>query len=99
MIVESSITRESLSPRGGGVELDLTHYGYTDHKLSAYQNYLGGGMLGSIENSSTITNWIHVDELCHLAVELQEYYKERMVLAGYIEEHNEDTSKRPVSAY
>lgn len=46
MSIEENITREDFSYRGGGVELDLTAFGYEDEFLSAYQNYLGGGMLG-----------------------------------------------------
>jgi hypothetical protein len=45
MSIAENITREDYSYRGGGVELDLTAFGYEDEFLSAYQNYLGGGML------------------------------------------------------
>ncbi|MCP3699494.1 MAG: hypothetical protein GY920_13220, partial [Aliivibrio sp.] len=44
------ILRESISPRGGGVEISLDNFGYPGEKMTAYQNYLGGGMLGSIGN-------------------------------------------------
>ena len=44
MKISENITREEYSYRGGGCELDLTEYGYEDKFLSAYQNYLGGGM-------------------------------------------------------
>ena len=54
MSIEENITREDFSRRGGGVELDLTAFGYEDEFLSAYQNYLGGGMLGGIGNSCTV---------------------------------------------
>ena len=48
MSIAANITREDFSYRGGGVELDLTAFGYEDEFLSAFQNYLGGGMLGSV---------------------------------------------------
>lgn len=48
MSIAENITRENYNPRGGGVELDLTAFGYEDEFLSAYQNYLGGGMLGAL---------------------------------------------------
>ena len=54
MNIAESITREDFSYRGGGVEPDLTAFGYEDEFLSAYQNYLGGGMLGSTGNSCTV---------------------------------------------
>ena len=37
-----------VSERGGGVEIDLTRFGFSGQKMSAYQNYLGGGMLGKV---------------------------------------------------
>ena len=40
--------------RGGGIEIDLTHLGFEGEKMSAYQNYLGGGMLGRILSNDTI---------------------------------------------
>ena len=48
MKIAENITREDFSYRGGGVELDLTVFGYEDEYLSAYQNYLGGGMRGAV---------------------------------------------------
>lgn len=51
----SEITlREQISSRGGGVEIDLTRFGFKGEKMSAYQNYLGGGLLGKIEANNTI---------------------------------------------
>jgi hypothetical protein len=40
--------REKLSTRGGGIEIDLSRFGFKGGKMSAYQNYLGGGMLGKV---------------------------------------------------
>jgi len=40
--------REKITSRGGGIEIDLTSYGFEGGLMSAYQNYLGGGMLGRI---------------------------------------------------
>ena len=48
MSIQENITREEISHRGGGVELDLSDFGYEDEYLSAYQNYLGGGMRGAV---------------------------------------------------
>ena len=46
--------RQELSSRGGGIEIDLTRFGFKGQKMSAYQNYLGGGMLGKIASNNTI---------------------------------------------
>jgi hypothetical protein len=46
--------KKVISSRGGGIEIDLTTLGFKDEKMSAYQNYLGGGMLGKICENNTI---------------------------------------------
>ena len=46
--------RKELSTRGGGIEIDLTRFGFRNEKMSAYQNYLGGGMLGRVMANNTI---------------------------------------------
>ena len=57
--IEQSVIRQELSHRGGGIEIDLGVFtpSWEGEKMSAYQNYLGGGMLGSIQNDCTIDNW------------------------------------------
>lgn len=57
--IEQSVIRQALSSRGGGIEIDLGVFtpSWEGEKMSAYQNYLGGGMLGSIQNDCTIDNW------------------------------------------
>ena len=97
MNIAENITREDFSTRGGGVELDLTAFGYEDEFLSAYQNYLGGGVLGSIVNSSTVEDWQMDEKLVRLAEKLSEYYLERMEELEYIDEYNEITDGRPLS--
>lgn len=54
--LEAYITAHTLrcevSHRGGGIEIDASEYvGIDQAKMTAYQNYLGGGMLGSIQGS------------------------------------------------
>ena len=51
---EEITLREQISSRGGGVEIDLSRYGFKGEKMSAYQNYLGGGMLGRVCVNDTI---------------------------------------------
>lgn len=97
MSIQENITREEISYRGGGVELELTEYGYEDEYLSAYQNYLGGGLRGSIANSCTIEDWEMDDKLVRLASELREYYGERLYELELVDEYNESVMGRPVS--
>ena len=46
--------REQITYRGGGVEISLDTLGFKGHKMSAYQNYLGGGLLGRVQANNTI---------------------------------------------
>lgn len=46
--------RKEISTRGGGIEIDLTTLGFKGEKMTAYQNYLGGGLLGRVCSSNTI---------------------------------------------
>jgi len=48
--------RCEVSHRGGGIEIDASDYLKIDGaKMTAYQNYLGGGMLGSVNSSKNFT--------------------------------------------
>lgn len=49
-----TILRQEVSSRGGGVEISLDTFGFKGEKMAAYQNYLGGGMLGRILTNDTI---------------------------------------------
>lgn len=55
MDFENIILRQEISHRGGGVEIDLTSFGFEGEKMAAYQNYLGGGLLGAVQVNDTIT--------------------------------------------
>ena len=52
---EDHTLRLEASHRGGGIEIDATDYlgygGRYELRMTAYQNYLGGGMLGSVQGS------------------------------------------------
>lgn len=51
---EDHTLRLEASHRGGGIEIDATDYLGSRYplKMTAYQNYLGGGMTGSIQGST-----------------------------------------------
>lgn len=97
MNISEYVIREQISYRGGGVEIDLTEFGYEDELMSAYQNYLGGGMLGSVSNSCTVPNWQSDKGLFEVARQLREYFYKRMHEEGCIDEYNQETEGRPVS--
>lgn len=93
-LIANNILREKYSSRGGGIEIDLTDFGYDGEKMTAYQNYLGGGMLGSVNNDCTISGyWQHDNDLQEIQRNLNEYYCEQIGAT------TEDFSNRPTSAY
>ena len=49
--VEGNITRENITSRGGGIEINCAPMGWDGVKVSAYVNYLGGELFGKIANS------------------------------------------------
>lgn len=46
--------RLQVSSRGGGIEIDLTTLGFPGERMAAYQNYLGGGLLGAVGVNDTL---------------------------------------------
>ena len=76
---EFNILREKYSSRGGGIEIDLTPFGYEGERMYAYRDYLGGGIIGRVQNDCTILFWEDDDALCELADELNQYYYLRQV--------------------
>jgi hypothetical protein len=104
--IEASILRQEVSQRGGGVEIDLSKFGFREgSRMSAYQNYLGGGMLGSIQTNHNIfrTSFTTTEakKLERIATELAKYFHE---LTNHEDDEWESASfeenqNRPSSAY
>ena len=74
MTKQFNIIREKLSSRGGGIEITLDNFGYEGEKMTAYQNYLGGGMLGSICSDCTISGWNEDSKLLEVSKELKKHF-------------------------
>lgn len=101
--IEENTLRCEYSYRGGGIEIALDFLGeqYEGQKMTAYQNYLGGGMLGSIQNDCTIKDWWNYSVLKETAEALARYFHE---LTRHKDDEWEDASfeqnqNRPASAY
>ena len=71
---EKITLRSRISSRGGGIEISLNSLGYRDMRMTAYQNYLGGGMLGSVQNDCTIRDWENDPKLTEIALQLRKYF-------------------------
>jgi hypothetical protein len=104
--IKASVLREQISHRGGGIEINLTPFGFEGEKMAAYQNYLGGGMLGRIMVNDTIrretltTTKKNAAKLDKIGLELKKYYHSltnpETEFEGVSFEQNQ---KMPVSAY
>ena len=98
--MEFKVLRQQVSTRGGGVEIDLTPFGYENEKMTAYQNYLGGGMLGRIANDCTIREWKDDPKLVDVAKHLSMYFhKLTNPECEYDGMSFEDRQSFPISAY
>lgn len=97
---EEITLRCKVSRRGGGIEIDLTSLGF-DARMTAYQNYLGGGMLGRICNDCTISDWYNDDRLSEIAEELRQYFHSLTNPSEDDWEHvtYEQNQRMPVRAY
>lgn len=70
--------RQHISHRGGGIEIDLLSYGFKGERMTAYQYYLGGGLLGSVQVNDTIDraclSETENEEMDIIAEELKQYF-------------------------
>jgi len=73
--IEDNIIRIDASRRGGGIEIDVSELFGEGCKISAYQNYLGGGLLGAIQSD---INFMPSEEqkkdVLKLSEELKRYF-------------------------
>jgi hypothetical protein len=95
------IIREKITSRGGGVEISLDQLGFKGQKMTAYQNYLGGGMLGRIDGDCTVNDWRGNETLVDINEQIKQYYHEQTNPNGDIFESisYEQNQKMPSSAY
>lgn len=76
---ESITIRSKITSRGGGIEINLSSLGYPRVRMTAYQNYLGGGLLGAIGNDCSrdgwrIDSWRQDAKLVSIAEQLSRYF-------------------------
>ena len=76
MNFEEITLRKKVSSRGGGIEISLDTIGkkFKGQKMTAYQNYLGGGLLGAVCSDCTYKDWQSDKKLSKVANELREYF-------------------------
>jgi len=104
---EKYTLRADYGYRGGGIEIDLTPFGFEGEKMTAYQNYLGGGMLGRINSSNTINRESITVELSiqvridKIELELKKYFHSLTNHSDDEWENQtfEENQKMPISGY
>lgn len=103
---EEITLRKEITSRGGGIEISLDTLGHEGEKMSAYQNYLGGGMLGRVCANDTIRAKHKIvelslaEELDEIAEQLKQYYFNLTNPEGEWEGVSyEQNQSMPVSAY
>ena len=75
--IEDNIIRIDASRRGGGIEIDVSELFGEGCKMTAYQNYLGGGLLGAIMSDiNFIPSEEQKENVLELAEELKRYFHE-----------------------
>lgn len=102
--IENNTIRCEASQRGGGIEIDCSSIFGGDAKMTAYQNYLGGGMLGSVQSDNNFFNEMKpkdIPKFYPLETELKKYF---WSLTNHVDDEWEETSfktsqTRPASAY
>lgn len=103
--IKKNILRQQISTRGGGIEIDLTPFGFKGEKMAAYQNYLGGGLLGRICVNDTIRSKPFTDitdeaKLDKIGEELKRYFHSLTNPKGEWESQTyEQNQNMPVSGY
>lgn len=102
-IIEQAIIRKDYNSRGGGIEISLADWDFPNGKMTAYQNYLGGGMLGRVCSDCNIENWQENDHLVSISEMLKRYFHQ-LTNEYYSDDEwayvsYEDNQKRSASAY
>jgi len=100
--MKEHIIRSNYGSRGGGVEISLDFVGakYKGYKMTAYQNYLGGGILGKICSDCNKPEWENDKKLLKVSEDLKRYFHELTNPEdGYESFSYENNQNLPVSAY
>ena len=71
---EQITLRKEISSRGGGIEVSLDTLGFKGVRMTAYQNYLGGGMLGRVCDDCSLKGWQDDRKLSAIAEQLRRYF-------------------------
>lgn len=97
--IEDIVLRVEVGYRGGGIEIDLEPLGFeSGDRMTAYQNYLGGGLLSSIGSDCNVVDWRSFDDLLSISEQLKKYFFSITPQSHYNDDYD-DIQNRPLSAY
>lgn len=98
---EEITLNSKITSRGGGIEISLDSLGYAGQKMTAYQNYLGGGMLGRVCNDCTLLKavWKSDPVLVDIAEKLAIYFHSLTNPEGYESTTFEENQGMLIRAY
>lgn len=86
--ISEKIISIDASRRGGGIEIDVSSLFGEGCKMSAYQNYLGGGLLGSVQSDiNFIPSEEQKENVLKLSEELKRYFHD--ITNEYASEYDE----------
>jgi len=104
--IEEHTLRLDCSRRGGGIEIDASGLlGIKGAKMSAYQNYLGGGLLGRVMSDRNFTvSGIEAERAAELEEALKRYFfaitnEEAADYDSWAEQSYEGNQQMPESGY
>jgi hypothetical protein len=104
--IENHILRCEAGYRGGGIEIDCHElFPYIEEAgMTAYQNYLGGGMLGAVQSSNNFESELRKKDrkmFAALREALKRYYHNLTNHEGdeWESATYEENQRRPKSAY
>lgn len=100
--IEDNTLRLEASYRGGGIEIDCSEYTRIEGaKMTAYQNYLDGGLLGKVCSDQNFDDKDSKADVTVLRETLKEYFHNLTNHTGdeWEEQTYSQNQSMPVSAY
>jgi hypothetical protein len=101
--IKENTIRVEAGSRGGGIEIDCSKLFGEGTKMTAYQNYLGGGLLGAVQSDSNFKPTAkQLKKFNELTEALKRYFHNLTNQTrdeDWEQSSYEDNQNRPASAY
>ena len=70
---EAITVSKEISSRRSYIEINLTTLGFNGMRMIAYQNYLGGGILGRVTSDCNVPDWRNNEKVSEISEQLKEH--------------------------